>query len=316
MSTARAKFLLNMRAALDAARDQLLLDNATDPAERRNAARLLRNGLAVTSFAAFEMFVRDRLNEIATWLTSQSIPFSAFPTGLQSAPQRRAPGILRLLMEREPNSAIVATAYQELGASWSQAQGGGGWTIPHVSLLWEGSNLSAGVMLEITTMFGGPTQWGDMSGIAKGAGFAVLPTSQLFDQIAKRRHSSAHNAAFDADILLLRATPSYLTSHAFAIDAALSAAARHIAQNVTAPTGRNLVSLTTLDQSASDPNEWALNSGFLDSGTPPVATIIAGSESAVTMSARRSLTAPTDVLQLRKWSGSTLETTDWFTMGV
>jgi hypothetical protein len=276
---------------------------------------MLRNGLAVTTFAAFEDFMRLRLREVASWLTSQNIPFSGYPTGLQNAPVVRAPHVLASMMKRDASDPAVPIAFQELGAAWTSMNGGGAWLLPHVALLWEGSNLGAGTALEIVQLFGVVGAWADITGVAKGAGFSVLPTSNLFGEIADRRHSAAHDASFDADILLLRATPGNLTSFAFAVDTLISSAARMISHGVPLVSGRAALSLTTIEEVVGTPDLWSETSGLLD-GSPPPSTLRTGDEATVTMSIRTGLVAATDVLQVRKWNGSSFATTDWFTMGV
>lgn len=316
MSIARQKFLEAMDGAYFASQHRLLLDPAGASHDEVQAARLLRNGLAVTSFAAFEGFVRERTAEIAAWLTSQSVPFSVYPAGLQSAPLHRGVSFLSASLKRDPSSPEVQQAIVELGEAWSRMGTGGGWRLPHAALMWPGSNLSAGEALSILDSFGVASNWQDIAGVAEAAGFSRLPTKQLFDEIAGRRNDSAHNASYDADILLLRATPAHLTAFAFALDVLISHAARAIARHDAVKKGRASMSLTRLDQDQSG-TAWEQHAGpvSIKNPTSPTLTHSSDLQSAVA-ACSSSLSSTTDILLVRKWNGIEHLPLTWYTVGV
>ncbi|MFJ1764461.1 hypothetical protein ACIOD2_29355 [Amycolatopsis sp. NPDC088138] len=302
-----------MDGAYSASQSSLLLDKAGSSLVEAHAARLLRNGLSVTCFAAFEGFFRERTSEISNWLTSQAIPFSQYPAGLHSAALQRGTDVLQALMRRDPSSGEVKRAVIELGESWSRMQGGAGWRLPHAALLWPGSNLGAGETMQILTSFGVVASWPDFVGVAEAGGFANLPTRNLFDEIASRRHLSAHESAYDADILLLRATPANLKAFAFSLDCLLSHAARAIARRLPISKGRNAVNITRLDEMQGK-GGWDEYKGPVSAKVNPAATHV-NLDDAVSNFMSASID-PTDVLLVRKWNGIEHEVVMWYTTGV
>lgn len=305
-----------MEGAYQATQEPLLLgQGVTGQNFGLHKARLLRNGLAVTAFASFEAFIRDRLAEVAAWLTSQEIPYSAYPDGMRNASRTRGLKILNSLNSRKADPAEIDKAFMELGESWSRAENGVGWVVPHVSLLWEGSNLSAQVSLEIVTAFGAASKWEDLSTISKGAGFQTLPSKSLFDEIAQRRHSSAHQANYNADILLLRTTPGNLVSFGFAFDALISSAARSIAVYSSPEKGRAAIHLTILDQVNGVADEWQETRGFVDD--PHSSSVRRkGTQEEVVADCKARLRGPRDVLVVRHWDGVRHQVKNWHTMGI
>ncbi|WP_372665836.1 hypothetical protein [Amycolatopsis kentuckyensis] len=302
-----------MDGAYAASQASLLLDRAGSSSVDAHAARLLRNGLSVTCFAAFEGFFRERTSEIASWLTSQAIPYSQYPPGIQTAALRRGTDVLQALMKRDPASNEVQQAVIELGESWSRRHGGSGWRLPHAALLWPGSNLGAGETIQILASFGVAASWPDFVSVAEAGGFTNLPTKNLFDEIASRRHFSAHSSSYDADILLLRATPDNLKAFAFSLDCLLSHAARAIARRIPVGKGRNALALTRLDESKGR-GGWEEYAGPVSTKGNPVSIHKDLNEAINKFMASSS--APSDVLLVRKWNGIEHEVATWYTTGV
>lgn len=316
MSLARTRFLETMDGAFLASQSNLLLDPAGAPHDQVQAARLLRNGLAVTTFAAFEGFIRERTGEIAAWLTSQSVPYSGYPAALQSAPLNRGLQVLSSLLKIDDASPDAKQAVLELAEAWTRMGAGGGWRLPHVALLWAGSNLSAGDCLSILQSVGVATDWNSITAVAEAAGFQNLPTKNLFNEIAGRRHSSAHDSKYDADIVVLRATPGHLHAFAFAFDVLISHAARAIAKIEAPKSGRAAMTLTRLDETQAG-GSWEQHNGNVSKKSPttPVASHGTGLQMAINTCVS-SLSQTTDVLIVRKWTGTEHTPATWHTSGV
>jgi hypothetical protein len=315
MSASRRRFLEVMAGARSASQEKLLLDPAGASVESVQAARLLRNGLAVTCFSAFEGFIRARTKEVASWLTSQSVPFSAYPSELQEAPLKRGVGVLAAVMRRDPDGMEVRNAVVEIGEAWSRMGTGGGWRLPHAALLWSGSNLTANDAVSILSCFGVAKDWNDVTGVAKMAGFTNWPTKPLFEEIAQRRHDAAHDADHDADIILLRATPANLTAFAFSLDVLISHAARAIARMVKVERGRSAVTLTRLDEIRGG-GGWEEYSGPVDVKNAMLVNTHAADLGAAIADCQSRLIGPTDVLMVRHWDGAVHVPSAWYTMGV
>ena len=316
MSTARRAFLQRLSGAQEAAQDSRLLSAAGASQSSRESARLLRNGLAVTTFACFEGFVSSRLREVVTWLNSQSLPASQFPESLRELPRKRAPIILASLIERDRqgDDPQIDVAYEELGHAWSDPVGGA-WTLPHVALLWKGSNLSAQALVEILTAFSVISEWSSLAPISRGAGFIVQAASQTFQELADRRHKAAHRASHDTDILLLRSTPEQLMSLGYAFDALLSSAARQIASGQQIVTGRDSVAQHSLEQDSGDAQKWVHRAGHAENPNA-VLTEHTGELEPVLTAVRAGLQDPKDVLIVRTWVDGERRVDSWHSMGV
>jgi len=311
--TARAKFLQALRAAENTSQNPILLGGPTD--DDRESARLLRNGLAVTSFCNFEGFISDRLRELSSWLNTQDLPGAFFPDSLREAPIKRAPSILAALIGRtESGSTLVSAAMRELGAAWSSPSGGG-WTLPHVALLWPGSNLSSEMIMQILSAFGVSSGWASLSAVSKAAGFGVQATNESFQSIAERRHKAAHDSTFDVDIVLLRNTPEQLRSLGFAFDALLTSAAQQIASGGVSISGKESVKQHALVQDSADKNLWSHRIGH---ATDPNALVTKenGTEEEVGTKVRGQLTEKGASLIVRRWEDERLIVSGWFSTGV
>lgn len=315
MSVARVKFLERLAGIRVASQDNLLLGASANAAEQQ-AARLLRNGLSVTAFAVLEGFVKERTGEVATWLTQQTLPFSTYPTGLQHAVQDRGLLVLAALQRREPAGAEFKRTLIELGASWATSGGGGAWTFPHAALLWPASNLKAGEAISILNSFGVADKWAHLTKTAEEAGFNVRPTDTLFNEIAARRNASAHDSAYDADVLLLRSVPNHLLAFAYAFDALLSVGAKSIRAQAAVTAGASCVNLTRFDQSASNPQQWDEYRGsVLNTSVLQAATHTAADEQQLLVHLSPQYSSPRDVLCLRAWDGLEHQVTTWATPG-
>ncbi|MCC3301641.1 hypothetical protein [Arthrobacter sp. zg-Y895] len=173
--------------------------------------------------------------------------------------------------------------------------------------------------MEILAAFGVASEWSHVTAVAKGAGFRSAPEKRLFDEIAQRRHFSAHLADHSTDVLLLRATPSNLISFAFAFDALISSAARCIAAGKPVEKGRAAVTLTLLDEVNGTTDAWHEASGYIqNNGSVPAQnpTTRTGTEHEAVSVCRATLNEPTDILLTRRWNGAQLEASNWHTMGV
>jgi hypothetical protein len=264
MTTARERLLerLNAAEALCASGD--LLDVAVTVANSSStnwSRQYHRRGVMVGCFAAFEDFLYERTREIAQQLTLAGLPISAFPQSLVTASQGSAVSVLSHLMSRESGAPQASIALQELAASWSSASGGG-WTVPHASLLWAGSNISATTPLNILQTIGTATEWTDITGVVQATGVSVLPTKAVLDDIAKERHKAAHDAGAPIDVIALTPIPKQLLRIGFAFDALLSVGAARILKRSSATTrGRGAVTLTRLVSRSPSGDSWAQFSG-------------------------------------------------------
>lgn len=316
MSTARRAFLQRLRGAHQAAQHKQLLSAAGADVASLESARLLRNGLAVTAFACFEGFIAARLREVSSWINSQSLPTSQIPETLRVAARKRAPVILVALLERdrESNDPQIDVALKELGHAWADPAGGA-WTLPHVALIWRGSNLSSQTLVEILTLFGVISEWSSLAPVSVGAGFSVQATSLTFQEIADRRHKAAHRADHDTDVVLLRSTPDQLMSLGYAFDALLSSAARQIATGLPLVTGQAAVSQHALEQDSGDALKWVHRTGHAKDPNAQLAELEGDFDTVLTQ-VRSTLHDPRDILIVRRWEDGQHVVDSWHSMGV
>lgn len=314
MSVARRAFLLRMKGVRAASQSNLLLGQTTDDDELQ-AARLLRNGLSVTCFAALEGFVKARTGEVCTWLAQQGLPYSQYPDTLHKAARQRAVKVLAALLQRDPELPEFTDTLVQLGDSWSRMNSGGAWILPHAALLWPQSNLKAGEAIAILQGLGVANNWPEVTQVVRAAGFSASPTDSAFNEIAARRNASAHDADYDTDIVLLRTVPDHLTAFAYGFDALISSAARAIPYGPV-PVGMAAIGLTRLDQDPGSDTVWNQYQGSALRRDLPVTASLAGSISDVVLQIRPIMTNPTDVLVVRTWNGIEHTVTEWHTPGL
>jgi hypothetical protein len=193
MSLPRRTFYENINVMRDVAQDPLLTDLAVGSSQHNTRARILRNGLIISSFSLLEAYIEDRLEEKMRDLSGSRISYSAFSEALRSfltidaiaglvTKISFADKVDRLsLAERH----IIKTAgFQAVPPSYT----GLGFSP-------RGSNISETDIKNLFSAFGIRDAWGRLSALCGSLGSSRLSLREDFRNFLRARNRAAHDSA-------------------------------------------------------------------------------------------------------------------------
>lgn len=194
MTIAKQEFLARLdilAACLDEASTN---DGAPAEHQKNLIAAMIRQGLAVLSFAAFETFVRHRTSECLKSLDSTKLAFSDLSEAIQEAATIGATrGMLFRIKFEDPATrhAWARNQLESIAASYSLLE-----KISPLSFGSDKANLDDEDIPQILRSFGIDKPWISITSIAKRAGLGgLLDAKSQFTQVKKTRHSSAHEVS-------------------------------------------------------------------------------------------------------------------------
>jgi hypothetical protein len=172
---------------------------------------MLRNGLAVVSFAALEDFIKKRSSEAMVELGRAAIPFTSLPEKLQNAATFEIVSAINYqlsFLEKTDKYQYIQLQAQKI-ASTATAN----YELPDHTFAHGQANVGHAVIGDILKCFNVDDPWRQISTIASSTGLTGLPLVESYKNASQRRHRAAHVAAADTpqnDI-------SQFVSEAFAI---------------------------------------------------------------------------------------------------
>lgn len=191
MSRARQDFLYRFSTFEQTLAEVAVQDGALHESDRNAKARLLRNGLAVASFAFLEDFIRQRSGEVLANIAASGIGFSALPEKVRSAATF---GLLRSLDSRaryEPDEAAKISFVQS-HAGMISSTAAIPFQLSELSFGYRASNISDEEVGDILRAFRVISPWKAIGTLASRVGLGSLVLDEAFKNAAKRRHSAAH----------------------------------------------------------------------------------------------------------------------------
>ena len=161
-------------------------------------AKILRNGLAVTSFAFLEDFLKNRMGEILESVDHTANPFSAFSNEFKNSVTMQA-------LESINNKASNLKRNGEDWLSFLQEEttkvastGQVHYSFSKYSLGWSKSNVSTEDIpkwLKTLRIRGG---WDSIKAVSQKAETSLISPGEIFRSIAQKRHSAAHDPNHEA----------------------------------------------------------------------------------------------------------------------
>lgn len=193
-----------------------------------DASALLRNGLAVQSFAVLEEFILTRSREALQHISAGYGAWNDLPPALL---KRTTLGVASLLgaeanrLQRNVGSAAAMTLLEDTGASWATRRSGT-MHLPDLAFGWSGSNMQAQDLADILSCLTVEKPFEAMTSILKRSDFPLVATSKdLLSALARNRHQAAHIPSHGIAPVALRAMPNEVLALSFAFDALVSRAA-------------------------------------------------------------------------------------------
>lgn len=232
---------------MDALRQALDVDvvrKTSGPTGAVDPGRLLRNGLAVVGFAAFEDFFEQRAGEVLQRLDYQRVPFAALPEPLQEAATAGVLDVLRHKFDRRvvPDLAARVAGLQG-GASEVASTGQAAYVLSQHTFSLSRSNINHEQVKHSLVALDCKDPWKQMTALAARCGYGVPDLNSSFRAVTSTRHTAAHGAATDTPVTTLDNIPTELTVTALTWDAIISRTVALIMTNF----GRNPNQRKTFD---------------------------------------------------------------------
>lgn len=227
MSLARQNFLQRFSTFEQTLKEVAVQDGALHEANRNSKARLLRNGLAVASFAFLEDFIRHRSGEILASIAASGLPFSSLPEKVRSATTF---GLLRSLDSRMRFEADDAAkiSFVQSHASFVASTATMPFQLSELAFGYKASNISEEEVADILRAFRVPGPWQAVGLLASRVGLGSLVLMEAFRNAAKRRHAAAHVAGATTPLADLENYLREARAIAFGFDVLLSVPALQI----------------------------------------------------------------------------------------
>ncbi len=213
--TSQESFVWSMRSLLEQIDSGAIQDKALPGTSAAEATRLEKNGLSVAAYASFEHFVRGRIAELLSEISSSPDrpPFHDLPEKLQVAATQGVVDALRfrlnlLRSESLETSDIVELTCAHAGkvhSSLSTEYEFSDW-----SFGWSTSNISAGTLSDFLQAVNAPALFNEIESVLKELRFdfasAGLTENGNFriKRFSSWRHGAAHDATLSIDVQLLR----------------------------------------------------------------------------------------------------------------
>ena len=230
MSIARSNFGERLHALRLALQAGIIVSKAPVEKDHNARARLFRNGLAVTSFAIIEDFIKARIGEILNRLGGGMKPFSELPDGIKMA---ATSGVIYAVRFQERfldkrNSNFFSFHQDHAQAIASTATVGGGYVISPLAFGHGQSNITSIEVKDILSAFGVENPWQSMGQISSKVNVGVVDLKSSFDTASIRRNEAAHRADAEIEITDLEGFVTVMLGITIGFDLLISKALRKI----------------------------------------------------------------------------------------
>lgn len=206
------------------------LTNRQEDRDHNSAAKMLRNGLAVVSFASLEDFVKKRSSEAMIELNSCSVNFNELPVKLQDAATHEI--ISALSYQMGLLDKVDRTDYIQRHAKNIYSTATPNYELSIHTFAHSQANINVKAIGDILKSFNVKDPWLQMSSIASNLGLtSSLPLAEIFRNAALRRHRAAHVAGVDTPPTDLKQFVKEAFAIAITFDALLSKAVQKISEN-------------------------------------------------------------------------------------
>ncbi|WP_253711294.1 HEPN domain-containing protein [Bradyrhizobium sp. WD16] len=192
MSLARSSFYEHMNLLRELSSDSLLTD-VFPPVDAHNArAKILRNGLVVSSFSLLEHYVQGRLDEKIAELSSTRITYSMFDDKMRSFLSMNA--VLGLgnrinFTDKSDRLSFAETHITRLAAIATNPPSYTG-----LGFSPKGSNVSGDDLRDLLAAFGIQNAWRALSQVVSSLGATRVSLKDDFVNLSRSRNRAAHRS--------------------------------------------------------------------------------------------------------------------------
>lgn len=230
MSSAKADFIDRIRCLNSSIETEAVQNKALTEREHNAIARMLRNGLAVVSFASLEDFIKKRSSEAMAEISKCTISFSELPEKLQRAATYEVLSALNYqlsLLDKDDKSPYIQEHALKIASTATPNFELSSHTFAHSQ-----ANISNTAIGEILKSFNVEDPWRQMSAMASSLGLtAGLSLSEIYRNAALRRHRAAHVAGADTPPTDIKQFVKEAFAIAITFDSLLSKAIQKLSEN-------------------------------------------------------------------------------------
>lgn len=160
--------------------------------EHNESARILRNGLVVTLFAALEDFARSRSEELLKQI-ALVVAFVSLPVKLQEAATVGAAEAISFRLKFEEKGSVRRQFVQAHSQSIASTLGTP-YTVSTLAFLHGAPNVSEDALSSFMKCFGIESPWEQIDAISARLGITLLSAKEAFANLLERRNAAAHQA--------------------------------------------------------------------------------------------------------------------------
>lgn len=230
MSSSKTDFIERIRCLSSSVETAAVQNRTLTDREHNSIARMLRNGLAVVSFASLEDFIKKRSSEAMAEVSNCTVPFQELPEKLQRATTYEVLSALNYqlsLLDKDDKSSYIQEHALKISSTATQHYEFSTHTFAHSQ-----ANISNIVIGDILKCFNVDDPWRQMSQMASDLGLtANLPLSEVFKSASLRRHKAAHVAGADTPPTDLKQFVKEAFAIAITFDALLSKSIQKLLEN-------------------------------------------------------------------------------------
>ena len=161
-------------------------------------AKMLRNGLAITSFVILEDFLKNRIGEIIENIKNRSIAFSSFHDELKAASTIDALDSITYRANNLKRSGEDWITFIQQETKRIASSSGIRYKLSKYSIGWNKANIATEDIprwLKIFRINGG---WNTIQKITRKAEITLVSPEIIFRSAASRRHSAAHDPSSES----------------------------------------------------------------------------------------------------------------------
>jgi hypothetical protein len=190
MSLSRRTFYETINLMRGLSRNPLLTDSALAASVHNNQARILRNGLLISSFSLLEAYIEDRLEEKIQDLSESKMSYATFGDSLRTFLTLDAiTGLNTRVSFAEKADRLAFAEAEILRAAASQS------TPPRYTALGfspKGSNIVPADIKTLLAAFGVKDGWGFLSKVCANLGASRISLQDDFQNFFRTRNRAAH----------------------------------------------------------------------------------------------------------------------------
>ncbi|WP_119396404.1 HEPN domain-containing protein [Salinibius halmophilus] len=230
MPSAKTDFIERIRCLDSSIETDAVQNRALTEREHNSIARMLRNGLAVVSFASLEDFIKKRSSEAMEEVSRCTIAFVELPEKLQRAATYEVLSALNYqlgLLDKDDKPSYIQDHALKISSTATPNYELSSHTFAHSQ-----ANISNTVIGDILKSFNVEDPWRQMSKISSDLGLtATLSLAEIFKSASLRRHRAAHVAGADTPPTDIKQFVKEAFAIAITFDALLSKAIHKLLEN-------------------------------------------------------------------------------------